>query len=166
MATLNEVMKETADAIREKTGKSELIKPVDFAEEIKGITAGGSGESEEFYYLKMQDFMSLADALSTLPDGGIFLMGTQMYLDEVKVSMSHTKAIMGIGAMLELPMDAATAISIRSNWALASMESDGTISSNTFNDLLAEARIQHPEVADIWDATPKITKEEFYDLNA
>ena len=42
--TLNEVMKETADAIREKTGKSELIKPVDFAEEIKGITAGG-GES-------------------------------------------------------------------------------------------------------------------------
>lgn len=44
--TLNEVMKETADAIREKTGKSELIKPVDFAEEIKGITAGGgSGES-------------------------------------------------------------------------------------------------------------------------
>lgn len=46
MATLNEVMKDTADAIREKTGKSELIKPVDFATEIKGITAGGgSGES-------------------------------------------------------------------------------------------------------------------------
>ena len=43
---LNEVMKNIADAIREKTGKSELIKPIDFAEEIKGITAGGgSGES-------------------------------------------------------------------------------------------------------------------------
>lgn len=39
--TLNEVMKDTADAIREKTGKSELIKSIDFAEEIKGITAGG-----------------------------------------------------------------------------------------------------------------------------
>lgn len=39
--TLNEVMKDTADAIREKTGKSELIAPVDFASEIKGITAGG-----------------------------------------------------------------------------------------------------------------------------
>lgn len=38
---LNEVMKETADAIREKTGKSELIAPIDFAEEIKGISAGG-----------------------------------------------------------------------------------------------------------------------------
>lgn len=42
--TLNEVMKDTADAIREKTGKSELIKPVDFAEEIKGITAGGGDD--------------------------------------------------------------------------------------------------------------------------
>ena len=162
MSTLNEVMKENADAIRVKTGKSELIKPIDFAEEIKGITAGG-GESLEFYYLKMQDFMSLADALST-PDGGVFFTGIQMYLDEVKVSTSNTKAIMGIGALLEMSMDFATAISIRSNWALASMKSDGTISSNTFNDLLAEVRIQHPEVADIWDATPKITKEQFYTL--
>ena len=41
---LNETMNEIADAIREKTGKSEKIKPVDFATEIKGITAGG-GES-------------------------------------------------------------------------------------------------------------------------
>lgn len=43
--TLNEVMKDTADAIREKTGKSELIKPVDFASEIKGISAGGGGDA-------------------------------------------------------------------------------------------------------------------------
>ena len=49
--TLNETMNEIADAIREKTGKSELIKPVDFATEIKGISAGGSGESPWKYYL-------------------------------------------------------------------------------------------------------------------
>ena len=42
---LNETVAAIADAIREKTGKSELIKPVDFAEEIKGISVGGSGES-------------------------------------------------------------------------------------------------------------------------
>lgn len=43
---LNETVAAIADAIREKTGKSELIKPIDFATEIKGITAGGgSGES-------------------------------------------------------------------------------------------------------------------------
>lgn len=46
MATLNEVMKETADAIREKKGTTELIAPVDFATEIKGITAGGGGSGE------------------------------------------------------------------------------------------------------------------------
>lgn len=44
--TLNEVMKDTADAIREKTGKSEKIAPIDFAEEIKGITAGGGGGAD------------------------------------------------------------------------------------------------------------------------
>jgi hypothetical protein len=43
---LNETVAAIADAIREKTGKSELIAPIDFASEIKGITAGGgSGES-------------------------------------------------------------------------------------------------------------------------
>lgn len=43
---LNEVMKETADAIREKTGKSEKIAPINFAEEIKSISAGGGGSGE------------------------------------------------------------------------------------------------------------------------
>jgi hypothetical protein len=55
--TLNEVMKETADAIREKTGKSELIKPIDFASEIKGITAGGGESGGEKYYIFSQSAM-------------------------------------------------------------------------------------------------------------
>ena len=42
---LNETMNEIADAIREKTGKSEKIAPINFAEEIKGITSGGGGVS-------------------------------------------------------------------------------------------------------------------------
>lgn len=41
MSILNEVMKNTADAIREKTGTNELMAPMDFAEKIKGIVAGG-----------------------------------------------------------------------------------------------------------------------------
>ena len=55
--TLNEVMKETADAIREKTGKSELIKPINFAEEIKGISVGGgdapSGGENTYEYIEL-----------------------------------------------------------------------------------------------------------------
>lgn len=44
---LNEVMKETADAIREKKGTTDPIAPINFAEEIKGITSGGSGERKK-----------------------------------------------------------------------------------------------------------------------
>lgn len=54
---LNETVAAIADAIREKTGKSELIKPVDFATEIKGISAGG-GESggSNIEYLDVSGF--------------------------------------------------------------------------------------------------------------
>lgn len=49
---LNETVAAIADAIREKTGKSELIKPVDFAEEIKGITTGGASGDDGWEYYK------------------------------------------------------------------------------------------------------------------
>lgn len=48
--TLNEVMTQTADAICEKTGKSDLIAPVNFAEEIKSISAGGESGSAYRYF--------------------------------------------------------------------------------------------------------------------
>lgn len=62
---LNETVAAIAEAIREKTGKSELIKPVDFAEEIKGISAGGSGESGEkagMTYVKKEAFFDALEA--------------------------------------------------------------------------------------------------------
>lgn len=54
--TLNEVMKDTADAIREKTGKSEKIAPVDFASEIKGITAGGEELEGDYFLAKANEY--------------------------------------------------------------------------------------------------------------
>ena len=53
--TLNEVMTQTADAIREKTGKTELIAPINFAEEIKSISAGGgeSGGENTYEYIEL-----------------------------------------------------------------------------------------------------------------
>ena len=65
--TLNEVMTQTADAIREKTGKTELIAPVNFAEEIKSISAGG-GESggSTIEYLDVSGLGELAPIVGTL----------------------------------------------------------------------------------------------------
>jgi hypothetical protein len=162
---LNETVAAIAEAIREKTGKSELIAPIDFASEIKGITAGG-GESLEFYYLKMEDFQSLSSVLNEATGGPTILIGIMMYIDEIKISSTRIKSIAGAGMIVEYPMESIKAISIKSNWALSGMESDGTISSVTFNDILAQARIDFPETIAAWDATPKITKEQFYDLNA
>lgn len=74
---LNEVMKETADAIREKTGKSELIKPVDFAEEIKGITAGGGGSTEgDWEYYKFD--LSVLGESAPEEEVAIMLMGLRI----------------------------------------------------------------------------------------
>ena len=49
MQKFENFLKDIADAIREKTGKSDLIAPVNFAEEIKGITTGGGEFSPEYY---------------------------------------------------------------------------------------------------------------------
>ena len=75
---LNETVAAIADAIREKTGKSELIKPVDFAEEIKGITAGGSGESGDdgWEYYEFSETVPNAAKKSAAGSFGLFGKGT------------------------------------------------------------------------------------------
>ena len=61
---LNETMNEIADAIREKTGKSEKIAPINFAEEIKGITSGGGEFSPEYYLFDgIKAFNTMAEML-------------------------------------------------------------------------------------------------------
>lgn len=67
--TLNETMNEIADAIREKTGKSELIKPVDFATEIKGITAGGCEFTPEYYLFDGDKAYNAISELLGITDG-------------------------------------------------------------------------------------------------
>ena len=156
--TLNEVMKETADAIREKTGKSELIAPVDFAEEIKSISVGG-GESggSTIEYLDMTNVapepwmsflltMSLFVKQQITPPSGV---PTNSVLP-IFLSYSMQGNLLGVNQF---------AIDFKATIVLGA---DGNVMTATVADFL----IQQGATQEKLDAIPRITKEQFYDLNA
>lgn len=101
---LNETVAAIADAIREKTGKSELIKPVDFASEIKGITAGGGDAPSGggLSYFAIDTSILGADAAFTYgsflakvveSSGGGILPTAMAILSGVEEAMKGLKAI-------------------------------------------------------------------------
>ena len=146
--TLNEVMKDTADAIREKTGKSELIAPVDFASEIKGITAGGSGESggNQVVYLNVVPLKdALGDAwaatLAFIPG----LLAVRINKDGVTISPLSALSKNWISYISEIAILSdfrgfiENATDLNSSWIITTLVEHGAV---------------------------EITKEQFYDLNA
>lgn len=153
MATLNEVMKETADAIREKTGKSELIKPIDFAEEIKGITAGGGSESvSNVEYLDVRGMNAenkqalIMHALLLKLTGEDVILGTQIISN-------------GVYSITPVP-DKVTALSIDVTMPLTKYISPGQ------SDKQELTTLEEMGISVFTDNLPRLTKEQFYDLNA
>lgn len=137
---LEEVMKDTADAIREKTGKSEKIAPVNFAEEIKSISAGGGSDMEylDLSGLNEEDLIlgQLSSLLKIKNNGKIGVGQTTLLLsdfDEVLAAAFATELRMWIGDSM--------VTSIKDLLPLMGLSID-------------------------YDAIPRITKEQFYDLNA
>lgn len=161
--TLNEVMKETADAIREKTGKSELIKPIDFAEEIKGISAGGgeSGGGNEWQYYDVRN--------NTIPnEQWILLMTLIPTLVAIKEEGSGvTSIISGAGLLAMYGIDESKK---RLKYIAIDMDVK-QYSSMTGNQLMSFKEVelaQGQSIASIlasFGCSP-ITREQFYDLNA
>lgn len=154
--TLNEVMKDTADAIREKTGKSELIKPVDFATEIKGITAGGgdapSGVSETMYF--------------AAKDGGAMGFITEMALMGGFAVKKADNTISSIGTFL-LAGDYSTEalISVKAiAFALGNYITGG--GADISNPDTLRGMMFHLNGMEGMPEIIEITKEQFYDLNA
>ena len=151
--TLNEVMKETADAIREKKGTTDKIAPINFAEEIKGITAGGSGGGSETMYFAAKD-------------GGAMGFITEMALMGGFAVKKADNTISSIGTFL-LAGDYSTEalISVKAiAFALGNYSSGGgaDISNpDTLRGLMFQLNGKEgmPEIIEI-------TKEQFYDLNA
>ena len=172
---LNETVAAIADAIREKTGKSELIKPVDFATEIKGITAGGSGEgggSNMRYYKYEAGTNSIA---------GLVLSNFVRY----RFAIPIPPEVQGQLGMTEIAgVEVATSYSFvekKKNWVnnygatvteLAfSLDPESEIINANLGDTGIEYRkltlreLLMSDGLDV-DTFTEITKEEFYDLNA
>lgn len=149
MATLNEVMNETADAIREKTGKSEKIAPINFAEEIKSISAGGESGGSEYEYF-------------ALTDGWTRDLGISFPY----YSSLWKAAISGAGVVIASPLRMKI---INNNESVipAAVAVDMSLMYNigeqqvTTKDMILEEGTTEEALAKY-----RITKEQFYDLNA
>lgn len=160
---LNEVMKETADAIREKKGKSDLIAPVNFAEEIKGITAGGGDASEKYryYLLDWGNIYTLEgytrelglEIVTTLdmfyytayvmPSKAIFTGSAVIYSDEENWELSLYRAM---------------------RWKASETSFDAETGGLSPKEFLTSIGADMPFVATIAERMTECTEEEFYAL--
>ena len=146
---LNKIVAAIADAIREKTGKSELIKPVDFAEEIKGITSGGGESSKRYYRIEMKD---VTNAL------------VQYYGTNMKADMGDGEiAVVGIGLIFAYGIPSA-------NWKAVAIDIDTPTYSPTGSGIISfreQIEMEGGNVDDLADTgLISVTEAEFYDLNA
>lgn len=154
--TLNEVMTQTADAIREKTGKTELIAPINFAEEIKSISAGGGG----------------VEAPSV---GNTF---NWRYFDYSAVAAEAKQILMSLSHLITMPMFGQMCI-LPNSFGNSDEMSKGAICWDVlivgpFNENEEMAQMTYGEFVEFmttvngidFASIPEITKEQFYDLNA
>jgi hypothetical protein len=169
MATLNEVMIQTADAIREKTGKSELIAPVDFASEIKGITAGGESASTiEYLDVSNYDFSQAGEM-------GIAFSALCSVSSNIKTGVAGEKVTCPWGLIVQLygnsagvnkeiaPQTRAFAIDPEMTIPdFSNFSSEGVKIITVVEYLRAVLSDNGVD----YDSIPRITKEQFYDLNA
>ena len=145
---LNETVAAIADAIREKTGKSELIKPVDFAEEIKGITAGGGESGGGLSYFAIDTSIEGSDVAFT---HGSFL--TKVIYPDTKIILPTTLLVREINEEL---IKAIRAIATDVNAKVVNFDGQTCLlwggMAGTIEDFISMGVL-----------TP-ITKEEFYSL--
>lgn len=148
--TLNEVMKETADAIREKKGTTDKIAPINFAEEIKGITAGGgeSGGENTYEYIEL-----------TRPEG----WEGDDFIGEVVRPLLYACALL---VKLEIYGSMAVTTSY-----VSGMQRATPIAIAYDPNMLVQGETGFIKVSEVFQIyglpeLPRLTKEQFYDLNA
>ena len=152
---LNETVAKIADAIREKTGKSELIKPVDFAEEIKGISVGGGESVSNVEYFDFSGGLNESWA-------------TYLIMSFIEVK-GHPTLISGQSANLIAPANVyktlvGELLSVRQASIDFSMPIIISAGGHTQTATVADFLIQQGATQEKLDALPRITKEQFYSL--
>lgn len=147
---LNETVAAIADAIREKTGKSDLIAPVNFAEEIKGITAGGgeSGGENTYEYIEL-----------TRPEG----WEGEDFSGEVVTPLLFSCAV-----LVKIEFDGSKAITVPYTVGMQQIEPTAIAYDP---NMLVQGQTGFIKVSEVFQMyglpeLPRITKEQFYDLNA
>ena len=154
---LKDHLKEVADAIRAKKGTSDLINPQDFATEIEGISGGGSGEGggSNIEYLDvsgMQDYMKnvlLYYSVLAKIQGDSVTYGVQI---------QPSGFLLAAGGMTSL----VTAVAIDLVIPITKYASEESgVEKQELTTLDADS-----EFMEMLDTIPRLTKEQFYNLNA
>ena len=151
---LKDHLKEVADAIRAKKGTSDLINPQDFATEIEGISGGGSGEGggSNIQYLDVSG-LSDNEKMSCL------LAALQVKLTGENVSCGVQILTPGLYLIAANMLSVVTAISI-------DMALPITKYSSGESDKQELTTIEGSGISELIGNIPRLTKEQFYDLNA
>ena len=145
---LRKFLKDIADAIREKTGKSELIAPVNFAEEIKSISAGGGesgGSSWRYFDCKQVPIEMREDLLAEL----------QAMIVKTK-SLSNNSIMSSV--MLIYKGDPSEIVAFGADMSIETNISGELITLGQYYEMATDMLAQTGVV--------EITKEQFYNLNA
>lgn len=135
-----------ADAIRRKEGSSDLISPMDFAQRIDNLQVGGGTNESSIEYLDVSGF----------PSEPVMFLSTYSIL--CRVLGNAREGVLTTAIMMQNP----TVYSIKYIAIDFSLELlEGKTKASIKDALIAQGMTQ----ADI-DAIPRLTKEQFYDLNA
>lgn len=155
--TLNEVMKETAEAIREKKGTSELIAPVNFAEEIKSISVGG-GESGG----NTSNWRYFDTTKATVTEDNLPVITLLFPLFKTKFADTYKSILCGMPPLKDWEWKYVLATATDFNLKIYNPEIIGEVKTieEVLNDMGGVESFKQAL------GFTEITKEEFYDLNA
>lgn len=151
---LIDFLKDIADAIREKKGTSDPINAQDFADEIKNGGNSGGGTASTMEYWDVSNIASTAK--NTICKRSVYVKGTS----ENGLSGAGMTYADFDGITNEKPYTHITAVAIDLSAKIVAGMGD-MIQTVSYKEYLINNGVSESELA----AIPRITEEEFYNLN-